>query len=102
MQHMIAIARVQPKRCAIMTMAQELRMRDRQSGGRIAVGVLALVSFAFAAAPLARLDAVSRQPALMTLSIVSTSELHGEVFPRYGVGGLPLFAGYVNNLRAAR
>ncbi len=77
-------------------------MRDRQSGGRIAVGVLALVSFAFAAAHLARLDAVSRQPALMTLSIVGTSDLHGEVFPRNGVGGLPLFAGYVNNLRAAR
>ena len=77
-------------------------MRDRQSGGRIAVGVLALVSFAFAAAPLARLDAVSRQPALKTLSIVGTSDLHGEVFPRNGVGGLPLFAGYVNNLRAAR
>ena len=65
-------------------------MRDRQSGGRIAVGVLALVSFAFAAAHLARLDAASRQPALMTLSIVGTSDLHGEVFPRNGVGGLPL------------
>ena len=88
-----------------MTMAQELRnqrMRDRQSGGRIAVGVLALVSFAFAAAHLAGLDAASRQPALVTLSIVGTSDLHGEVFPRNGVGGLPLFAGYVNNLRAAR
>ena len=41
-------------------------------------------------------------PTLVTLSIVGTSDLHGAAFPRDGVGGLPLFAGYVNNLRAAR
>ena len=47
-----------------MTNGSELeqRMRDRQSGGRIAMGVLALVSFVFAAAHLAGLGAVSRQP----------------------------------------
>ena len=38
----------------------------------------------------------------MTLSIVGTSDLHGEAFPRNGAGGLPLLAGYMNNLRAAR
>ena len=38
----------------------------------------------------------------MTLSIVGTSDLHGEAFPRNGAGGLALLAGYVNNLRAAR
>ena len=56
-------------------------------------GLLALVCVA--AAP--------REPALATLSIVGTSDLHGAVFPRNGgPGGLPLLAGYVNNLRAAR
>ena len=39
---------------------------------------------------------------LATLSIVGTSDLHGVALPRNGVGGLPLLAGYVNNLRAAR
>jgi 5'-nucleotidase len=38
----------------------------------------------------------------VTLSIVGTSDLHGEAFPRNGLGGLPLLGGYVNNLRAAR
>src|SRR5262245_30695768 len=41
-------------------------------------------------------------PALVTLSIVATSDLHGAAFPHDGVGGLPLLAGYVDNLRAAR
>jgi 5'-nucleotidase len=39
---------------------------------------------------------------LVTISIVGTSDLHGEVFARNGRGGLALFGGYVNNLRAAR
>lgn len=39
---------------------------------------------------------------LVTLSVVGTSDLHGVAFPRNGLGGLPLLAGYVNNLRAAR
>src|SRR4029079_19394029 len=30
------------------------------------------------------------------------SDLHGAALPRGGFGGLPLLAGYVNNLRAAR
>ncbi len=38
----------------------------------------------------------------MTLSIVATSDLHGFALPVNGTGGLPLLAGYVNNLRAVR
>src|SRR5258708_4139607 len=52
---------------------------------------------------LALLAAARDQPALMTLSIVGTSDLHGAAVSRNGSpGGLPLLAGYVNNLRAAR
>ena len=39
---------------------------------------------------------------LVTLSVLSTTDLHGFVFPRNDRGGLALLAGYVNNLRAAR
>src|SRR5437879_5853473 len=39
---------------------------------------------------------------LVTLSIVGTSDLHGAAFSGNGLGGLPLLAGYVNNLRAVR
>ena len=38
----------------------------------------------------------------LTLSIVGTSDLHGYFMERGGRGGIALFAGYVNNLRAAR
>ncbi|MGE0449365.1 MAG: bifunctional UDP-sugar hydrolase/5'-nucleotidase [Vicinamibacterales bacterium] len=38
----------------------------------------------------------------ITLSIVSTTDLHGFAFARDDRGGLALLAGYVNNLRAAR
>ncbi len=44
---------------------------------------------------------VSPSPTL-TLSIVGTSDLHGSVLERNGRGGIGVFAGYVNNLRAAR
>jgi 5'-nucleotidase len=39
---------------------------------------------------------------LVTLSVVGTSDLHGAAFTRNGAGGLPLLAGYVNNLRRVR
>jgi 2',3'-cyclic-nucleotide 2'-phosphodiesterase (5'-nucleotidase family) len=81
-------------------------MRPRQSRRTarwIIPGVLALGFLWFArAALLPRLAAAPDQPALVTLSIVGTSDLHGEAFPRNGLGGLPLLAGYVNNLRVAR
>src|SRR4051794_19242241 len=38
----------------------------------------------------------------LTISIVGTSDLHGYFMERGGRGGIALFAGYVNNLRAAR
>ena len=56
----------------------------------LAPGVLAL----------AFLAAMPDEPALVTLSIVGTSDLHGARNSSFG--GLPLLAGYVNNLRAAR
>ena len=38
----------------------------------------------------------------VTLSIVGTTDLHGAIFSTNGRGGLPLLAGFVNNLRAVR
>ena len=49
-----------------------------------------------------RAAGVQTRPSLITLSIVGTSDLHGYFMPRSGRGGLGVFAGYVNNLRAAR
>jgi 5'-nucleotidase len=81
-------------------------MRERLSGTtarRIVPCVLALAFLWFASAThLPRLAAAPDPLALVTLSIVGTSDLHGAAFPRNGIGGLPLLAGYVNNLRAAR
>jgi 5'-nucleotidase len=80
-------------------------MRERQSGAiarRIVPGVLALTCLFAGAARLTTLRAARDQPALVTVSIVGTSDLHGAAFPRNGLGGLSLLAGYVNNLRAAR
>jgi len=49
-----------------------------------------------------RLGAARDDPALTTLSIVGTSDLHGFALATNTLGGLPLLAGYVNNLRATR
>lgn len=49
------------------------------------------------------LRAVGPDPAhTLTLSIVGTTDLHGYFMPRDGRGGIGVFAGYINNLRAAR
>jgi len=84
-------------------------MRERQSGHsgvaarRVVPGVLALACLWCADTVLHQsLGAAPDTPALVTLSIVSTSDLHGAALARDGLGGLPLLAGYVNNLRAAR
>jgi len=83
-------------------------MRKRRWGttsGRLVPGVLALAFLFYGAraAHFPRLAAAPGEPALVTLSVVGTSDLHGAAFPRdSGLGGLPLLAGYVNNLRAAR
>ncbi|HEX5049322.1 MAG TPA: bifunctional UDP-sugar hydrolase/5'-nucleotidase [Gammaproteobacteria bacterium] len=39
---------------------------------------------------------------VVTLSIVTTTDLHGNIAPRGDQGGLALFGGYLANLRAAR
>lgn len=59
--------------------------------------VLVVVASARAWAPDAAVPASS-----LTLSIVGTSDLHGYFMERGGRGGIGIFAGYVNNLRAAR
>ena len=81
------------------------RKRWRTVAGRRVSGVLALALLWCArAAHFPSLAAAPDEPSLVTLSIVGTSDLHGAASPRNGslAGGLPLLAGYVNNLRAAR
>ena len=76
---------------------------SKTAARRIVPGVL-MLAFLWLATATDRpsLAAAPDQPALVTLSIVGTSDLHGVALPRNGLGGLPLLAGYVNNLRAAR
>ena len=38
----------------------------------------------------------------VTLSLVGTTDLHGQIFPVDGRGGVALLGGYLENLRAAR
>jgi len=78
-------------------------MRASRAGSlttRTTIGALA-VAVACCAARLLGL-APPDQPPLVTLSIVGTSDLHGAAFARSDLGGLPLLAGYINNLREAR
>jgi 5'-nucleotidase len=81
-------------------------MRERRwttTARRIVQSVFALACFWCATAGhVPGLAAAVDESALVTLSIVGTSDLHGAAFPGNGLGGLSLFAGYVNNLRAAR
>jgi 2',3'-cyclic-nucleotide 2'-phosphodiesterase (5'-nucleotidase family) len=49
-----------------------------------------------------RLAAGADERPPVTLSIVGTTDLHGAASARNEFGGLPLLAGYVNNLRVAR
>jgi 2',3'-cyclic-nucleotide 2'-phosphodiesterase (5'-nucleotidase family) len=46
--------------------------------------------------------ATRAQPAPVTLSIIGTTDLHGQVFAEGGRGGLALLGGYLRALRAAR
>ena len=79
-------------------------MRRVAPARRTATGVLALaVLWCASAAHVPGLAAGAGEPALITLSIVGTSDLHGAAFPKTSSGGgLSLLAGYVNNLRAVR
>lgn len=45
---------------------------------------------------------VSASSRTVTLSIVGTTDVHGNIFPRDGRGGIEMLGGYVKNLRAAR
>jgi 2',3'-cyclic-nucleotide 2'-phosphodiesterase (5'-nucleotidase family) len=76
--------------------------RGRPNDGWIASAVAFLIYLTLGASAQVARHAASEPPGFVTLSIVGTSDLHGEAFPRNGRGGLPLFAGYVNNLRAVR
>src|SRR6185295_3871994 len=42
------------------------------------------------------------ESAMVTLSVIGTSDLHGAASQKNSSGGLSLLAGYVNNLRAVR
>ena len=65
--------------------------------GRVATRILPCVL------AVALLAAAPDDPAPVILSIIGTSDLHGFALPAgNSLGGLPLLAGYVNNLRAAR
>jgi 5'-nucleotidase len=77
--------------------------RPRTTFSLVVRGLIAAMLLWLAGAThVARLGAVPDEPALLTLSIVGTSDLHGAALPAGSLGGLPLLAGYVNNLRAAR
>ncbi len=77
-------------------------MRERP-GKKIAASIAAAVAIVCCCFTIAHLRALAAEPSsLVTLSIVGTTDLHGVALPRNGLGGLPLLAGYVNNLRAAR
>src|SRR3954467_14422684 len=71
--------------------------RYRHAASAIAVAVLCL--------PIA-LSGGGRVPestsSSVTISIIGTSDLHGYFMQRGGRGGIGVFAGFVNNLRAAR
>jgi 5'-nucleotidase len=78
--------------------------RQGRSGRRILLGLLALAALwsGTGAAHQTADSAVRTRPDWITLSVVGTSDLHGEAFPRNGIGGLALLGGYLSNLRAAR
>lgn len=76
---------------------------SNQAGRLGSRATLAWLSLCVAGATLLQGLAAAPEPSgLVTLSIVGTSDLHGVALPGNGLGGLPLLAGYVNNLRAAR
>ena len=66
----------------------------------VALSFTPLVVWAFAVAPA---TIRTKNPgAPVTLSLVGTTDLHGQIFPTNGRGGLSLLGGYLENLRAAR
>jgi len=75
--------------------------RFRRPWPRLRLAALAPLAAALVLAA-ALAGRAGQTPAVVTLSIVGTTDLHGYVFPREGRGGLDVFAGYLANLRAAR
>jgi 2',3'-cyclic-nucleotide 2'-phosphodiesterase (5'-nucleotidase family) len=67
----------------------------------VKVTAAALVSLVLAAFAPGLLDGQA-PPALATISIVGTNDVHGGIVAEDGRGGLALFGGYLRNLRAAR
>jgi 5'-nucleotidase len=62
----------------------------------------ALLALVLLCAAAGRSGADEAEHDVVTLSIVGTTDLHGNVFSRDGRGGLALLGGYLRNLRAAR
>lgn len=65
-------------------------------------GVLAPVLWCAGGVCLCNPAAADADTGIVTLSVVGTTDLHGNVFARNGQGGLALLGGYLNNLRASR
>lgn len=86
-----------------MTVSGRKRTQQGQHGAgtRMAIAWLALAVVALLRAP-AMPRVLAARASTATISIVGTSDLHGYFMPRNGRGGIGVFAGYVNNLRAAR
>ena len=75
---------------------------------RIAAGLWLLIAVHIACAqartnrPVDQLTSPGSSSSPIVISIVGTNDLHGGILPRDGRGGLALFGGYINNLRAVR
>jgi 5'-nucleotidase len=67
----------------------------------LGVRVARAASIGFALLSMSLSGFVAR-PETTIVSIVGTTDVHGNVFPHDGRGGLAIFGGYINNLRAAR
>lgn len=79
-----------------------MRGRRTSVSRTLAIGLALTLVWVVGSTFASRLAAAPDRPALVTLSIVGTSDLHGVAFPRNGLGGLPLLAGFMKNLRAVR
>ena len=92
----------------VVSWGRGLLIRHRPAK-RTVPGALALVSLlslglavtAWTTRPFARVRQ-SPDANLVTLSIVGTNDVHGNIFPRNDHGGLAVLGGYIRNLRTAR
>ncbi|MFN7978331.1 MAG: hypothetical protein U0P30_09355 [Vicinamibacterales bacterium] len=79
-------------------------MSDPRARARVTWAVAALAGLLALALSSSRPGAAAHRAmsGVVRLSLVATTDLHGYVLPRDGTGGLAVFGGYLNNLRAAR